>query len=108
VSFWLTNNPPADELTNSMMYVPDSALVQEEEGESRKNSVSYDAERAPPPPPPACHLAIATHKVSPFIPNALERDSGITTNPLCFGRHVKPLVPAAFAVASIHSSFKEG
>jgi hypothetical protein len=26
----------------------------------------------------------------------------------CFGRHVKPLVPAAFAVACIHSSFKEG
>jgi hypothetical protein len=24
---------------------------------------------------------------------------------LCFGRHVKPLVPAAFAVVSTHSSF---
>jgi hypothetical protein len=24
--------------------------------------------------------------------------------PLCFGRHVKPLVPAAFAVVSIHQS----
>jgi hypothetical protein len=27
--------------------------------------------------------------------------------PPCFGRHVKPLVPAAFAVVSTHSSFKE-
>jgi hypothetical protein len=27
---------------------------------------------------------------------------------LCFGRHVKLLVPAAFAVLSTHSSFKEG
>jgi hypothetical protein len=26
----------------------------------------------------------------------------------CFGRHVKLLVPAAFAVVSIHSSFKDG
>jgi hypothetical protein len=26
--------------------------------------------------------------------------------PPCFGRHVTPLVPAAFAVVSIHSSFK--
>jgi hypothetical protein len=25
----------------------------------------------------------------------------------CFGRHVKPLVPAAFAVVTTHSSFKE-
>jgi hypothetical protein len=28
--------------------------------------------------------------------------------PPYFGRHVKPLVPAAFAVISTHSSFKEG
>jgi hypothetical protein len=28
--------------------------------------------------------------------------------PPCFGRHVKPLVPAPFAVVSTHSSFKEG
>jgi hypothetical protein len=28
--------------------------------------------------------------------------------PPCFGRHVKPLVPVAFAVVSTHSSFKEG
>jgi hypothetical protein len=28
--------------------------------------------------------------------------------PPCFGRHVKPLVPAAFTVVSTHSSFKEG
>jgi hypothetical protein len=28
--------------------------------------------------------------------------------PPCFGRHVKPLVPVAFAIVSIHSSFKEG
>jgi hypothetical protein len=28
--------------------------------------------------------------------------------PQCFGRHVKLLVPAAFAVVSTHSSFKEG
>jgi hypothetical protein len=27
--------------------------------------------------------------------------------PPCFGRHVKLLVPAAFAVVSIHFSFKE-
>jgi hypothetical protein len=27
--------------------------------------------------------------------------------PQCFGRHVRPLVPAAFAVVSTHSSFKE-
>jgi hypothetical protein len=27
--------------------------------------------------------------------------------PTCFGRHVKLLVPPAFAVVSIHSSFKE-
>jgi hypothetical protein len=26
----------------------------------------------------------------------------------CFGRHVKPLVPVAFAIVSIHSSFKGG
>jgi hypothetical protein len=26
----------------------------------------------------------------------------------CFGRHVKPLVPVAFAIVSTHSSFKEG
>jgi hypothetical protein len=28
--------------------------------------------------------------------------------PPCFGKHVKLLVPATFAVVSIHSSFKEG
>jgi hypothetical protein len=28
--------------------------------------------------------------------------------PPCFGMHVKLLVPAAFAVVNIHSSFKEG
>jgi hypothetical protein len=28
--------------------------------------------------------------------------------PPCFGRHVKLLVPPAFAVVSIHCSFKEG
>jgi hypothetical protein len=28
--------------------------------------------------------------------------------PPCFGRHVKLLVPVAFAVVSTHSSFKEG
>jgi hypothetical protein len=28
--------------------------------------------------------------------------------PPCFGRHVKPLVPVAFAIVSTHSSFKEG
>jgi hypothetical protein len=27
--------------------------------------------------------------------------------PPCFGRHVKPLGPVAFAIVSIHSSFKE-
>jgi hypothetical protein len=32
----------------------------------------------------------------------------LSRTPPCFGRHVKPLVPAAFAVVSIHSSFKEG
>jgi hypothetical protein len=32
----------------------------------------------------------------------------ISRAPPCFGRHVKPLVPVAFAVVSIHSSFKEG
>jgi hypothetical protein len=26
----------------------------------------------------------------------------------CFGRHVKPLVPVAFAVVSTYSSFKKG
>jgi hypothetical protein len=29
-------------------------------------------------------------------------------SPPCFGRHVKPLVPVAFAIVSTHSSFKEG
>jgi hypothetical protein len=28
--------------------------------------------------------------------------------PPCFGRHVKTLVPVAFAIVSTHSSFKEG
>jgi hypothetical protein len=28
--------------------------------------------------------------------------------PPCFERHVKPLVPVAFAIVSTHSSFKEG
>ncbi|XP_053611658.1 dmX-like protein 2 isoform X3 [Plodia interpunctella] len=55
---------PNEDLTNSMMYVPDSALVQEEEGsESRKNSVSMDQDRAPPPPPAHSYLAITTKKV---------------------------------------------
>ncbi|CAH2982214.1 unnamed protein product [Chilo suppressalis] len=54
---------PNDDFTNSMMYVPDSALVQEEEGESRKNSVSMDHDRAPPPAPSLSHLAISTKKV---------------------------------------------
>ncbi|XP_068622766.1 dmX-like protein 2 [Battus philenor] len=54
---------PSDDMTNSMMYVPDSALVQEEEGESRKNSVSVDADRAIPPPPIHSHLSISTKKV---------------------------------------------
>lgn len=45
------------------MYVPDSALVQEEEGESRKNSVSMDIDRAMPPTPPNSHLSITTKKV---------------------------------------------
>jgi hypothetical protein len=26
----------------------------------------------------------------------------------CFGKHVRPLVPVAFAIVSTHSSFKEG
>lgn len=47
-----------------MMYVPDSALVQEDEGvESRKNSVSMDNDRAAPPSPPNSHLSITTKKV---------------------------------------------
>ncbi|XP_060804377.1 dmX-like protein 2 isoform X1 [Amyelois transitella] len=55
---------PNEDLTNSMMYVPDSALVQEEEGsESRKNSVSLDQDRAPPLPTPHSYLAISTKKV---------------------------------------------
>ncbi|XP_049871334.1 dmX-like protein 2 isoform X2 [Pectinophora gossypiella] len=54
---------PSDDLTNSMMYVPDSALVQEEEGESRKNSVSMDTDRAPPPAQVHSHIAISTKKV---------------------------------------------
>ncbi|XP_052752135.1 dmX-like protein 1 isoform X3 [Galleria mellonella] len=54
---------PAEDFTNSMMYVPDSALVQEEEGESRKNSVSMDQDRAPVPPPPHSYLSITTKKV---------------------------------------------
>ncbi|KPI99710.1 DmX-like protein 2 [Papilio xuthus] len=54
---------PSDDMTNSMMYVPDSALVQEEEGESRKNSVSVDADRALPQPPIHSHLSISTKKV---------------------------------------------
>ncbi|XP_069360205.1 dmX-like protein 2 isoform X7 [Maniola hyperantus] len=53
---------PSDDLTNSMMYVPDSALVQEDEGESRKNSVSVDADR-PPPTTTHSHLSISTKKV---------------------------------------------
>lgn len=52
-----------DDFTNSMMYVPDSALVQEEEGESRKNSVSIDAER-PAAPTTLSHLSITTKKVT--------------------------------------------
>jgi hypothetical protein len=28
--------------------------------------------------------------------------------PPCFGRHVKPFVPVAFAIVSTHSSFMEG
>jgi hypothetical protein len=28
--------------------------------------------------------------------------------PPCFGRHVKPLVPAAFLVVCTHSNFKKG
>jgi hypothetical protein len=32
----------------------------------------------------------------------------INTRAPCFGRHVKPLVPAAFAVVNTSSSFKEG
>jgi hypothetical protein len=31
----------------------------------------------------------------------------VINNP-CFGRHVKPLVPVAFAIVSTYSSFKEG
>ncbi|XP_045775741.1 dmX-like protein 2 isoform X3 [Maniola jurtina] len=53
---------PSDDLTNSMMYVPDSALVQEDEGESRKNSVSVDADR-PVPTTTHSHLSISTKKV---------------------------------------------
>ncbi|XP_063894834.1 dmX-like protein 2 isoform X4 [Helicoverpa armigera] len=54
---------PNDDLTNSMMYVPDSALVQEDEGESRKNSVSMDNDRAPPQPLAHSHISISTKKV---------------------------------------------
>lgn len=55
----------SDDLTNSMMYVPDSALVQEEEGESRKNSVSMDNDRAGiPNTTTQSHLSITTQKVS--------------------------------------------
>ncbi|XP_026493459.2 dmX-like protein 2 isoform X2 [Vanessa tameamea] len=53
---------PSDDFTNSMMYVPDSALVQEEEGESRKNSVSMDTDR-PAAPAVNSHLSITTKKV---------------------------------------------
>lgn len=62
-----------DDFTNSMMYVPDSALVQEEEGESRKNSVSIDAER-PAAPTTLSHLSITTKKVTDKN-NALFRQS---------------------------------
>ncbi|XP_026326146.1 dmX-like protein 2 isoform X9 [Hyposmocoma kahamanoa] len=55
---------PNDDLTNSMMYVPDSALVQEDEGtESRKNSVSMDNDRAPQPAPAHAHISISTKKI---------------------------------------------
>ncbi|XP_041980851.1 dmX-like protein 2 isoform X4 [Aricia agestis] len=52
----------ADDMTNSMMYVPDSALVQEDEGESRKNSMSVDAD-GPVPVHTHSHLSISTKKV---------------------------------------------
>jgi hypothetical protein len=35
-------------------------------------------------------------------------DQNVSGALLCFGRHVKSLVPVAFAVVSTHSSFKEG
>ncbi|XP_045501506.1 dmX-like protein 2 [Colias croceus] len=55
---------PNDDMTNSMMYVPDSALVQEDEGgESRKNSVSVDADQPTPTQHYHSHLAITTKKV---------------------------------------------
>ncbi|XP_045511959.1 dmX-like protein 2 isoform X5 [Pieris brassicae] len=52
-----------DDMTNSMMYVPDSALVQEDEGESRKNSVSVDIDQAAPAHQIHSHLSISTKKV---------------------------------------------
>ncbi|XP_032514293.2 dmX-like protein 2 isoform X1 [Danaus plexippus] len=52
---------PSDDLTNSMMYVPDSALIQEDEGDSRKNSVCVD--ERPAPLNAHSHLSITTKKV---------------------------------------------
>jgi hypothetical protein len=43
--------------------------------------------------------------VSFYDPN--QRDDRDDRAP-CFGRHVKPLVPAAFGVVGTYSSFKEG
>jgi hypothetical protein len=35
-------------------------------------------------------------------------DQNLLSRALCFGRHVKPLAPAVFAVVCTHSSFKDG
>ncbi|CAB3244524.1 unnamed protein product [Arctia plantaginis] len=56
---------PNEDLTNSMMYVPDSALIQEDDGESRHNSMSMDNERTPPQHRDS-HISISTKKVCEF------------------------------------------
>jgi hypothetical protein len=52
-------------------------------------------------------LSVRSRKLS-NVGQSLGDKNLLSRAPSFFGRHVKPLVPTAFAVVSIHSSFKKG
>jgi hypothetical protein len=42
-----------------------------------------------------------------MVSHRMGDQNSLSRSPLCFGRHVKPLVPVAFAVVSTRSRFKD-
>jgi hypothetical protein len=51
-------------------------------------------------------LGVRSQKLSNISPSWVTK-SLLSRAPPCFGRHVKPLVPAVFVFVSAHSNFNE-